>query len=56
MILLATQALAAAYFFFMATLTNTSNPRSAFIFQTIPLVLGAILSFFTLAQFMGWPV
>lgn len=53
---LAIQAAAALFLVVTATLMNTHTLRSAVVFQAIPAVLGGILGFFVVAQFMGWPV
>lgn len=50
------QALCAVYLIFIGACMTASNWLSVLLFKLTPLFLGVVLAFFTLADFMGWPV
>lgn len=55
-ILLVIQILAAVQLLFGAVSLTTRTFLAAMVHQFIPSILAAGLGFFSLAQFMGWPV
>jgi len=56
MIYLALQATAAVYLTAIAFLLRTTNAVEHFLLKLLPAAAGIALAFFTIADFMGWPV
>lgn len=50
------QALCAAYLVGMCFMLRTASPSQLIFLKLTPAAVGILLSFFTLADFMGWPV